>query len=113
MTLLSHLKGVDLHLNPKKSFDEKFHVPIEFDVKTQSHFNDDQAVSSTIECTGGEIKHYTFETLMQRVNLTYIYGTRGFQMRQEENSMLFLERGCEPLFSTHLHIPGILQKLVW
>ena len=52
------------------SFDESFDVPIEFDVKTQSNFNDGRAVSSTIECASGQTKHYTFETLMQRVNLT-------------------------------------------
>ena len=50
------------------AFDEKFDVPIEFDAKTQSTFNDGQAVSSTIKCTSGQIKHYTVETLMQRVN---------------------------------------------
>ena len=46
------------------AFDENFDVLIEFDVKTQSNFNDGQAVSSTIECTCGQIKQYTFETLM-------------------------------------------------
>ena len=58
------------------SFDEIFGVPIDFDVNTQSKFNDGQAVSSTIECTRGQIKHYTFETFMQRVNLTYNYRTK-------------------------------------
>ena len=47
--------------------DEIFDVPIEIDTKIQSNFNDGQAVSSTIECTSGQIKRYTFETLMQRV----------------------------------------------
>ena len=37
------------------AFDENFDVPIEFDVKTQSNFNDGQAVSSTIECASGQI----------------------------------------------------------
>ena len=54
----------------KTTFDENFDVQIEFDVQTQSNFNDGQAVSSTIECTSGQIRHYTLETLMQRVNLT-------------------------------------------
>ena len=58
------------------AFDENFDVPIEFDKKTQSNFNDGQTVSSTIECTSGQIKHYTLETLMQRVNLTYNNGNR-------------------------------------
>ena len=61
-----------------QAFDENFDVPIELDAKTQSNFNDGQAVSSTIECTSGQIEHYTFETLMQRVNLTYNYGPNRF-----------------------------------
>ena len=52
------------------AFDENFEVPIEFDVKTQPNFNDGQGVSSTIEYTSGQNKHYTFETLIQRVNMT-------------------------------------------
>ena len=35
------------------SFDENFDVFIEFDTKTQSNFNDGQAVRSTIECACG------------------------------------------------------------
>ena len=58
------------------AFDENFDVPIEFDTKRESNFNNGQAVSSTFECTRGQIKHYTFGTLMQRVNLTYNYGTK-------------------------------------
>ena len=58
------------------SFDENFDVPIEFDVKTLSNFNDGPTLSSTIECTGGQIKHYNLQTLMQRVNQTYNYGTK-------------------------------------
>ena len=45
-------------------FVENFDVPSEIDVKTQSNFNDGQAVSSTLECCSGQIKYYTFETLM-------------------------------------------------
>ena len=37
------------------AFDEKFDVPIEFGMKTESNFNDGQSVSSTIECTSGQI----------------------------------------------------------
>ena len=78
------------------AFDENFHVPIEFDVKTQSNFNEGQAVSSTIECTSGQIKHYTFETLMQRVNLTYNYGTKEVSNRdRKELPCLLMEGGCE------------------
>ena len=57
------------------SFDEKFGVPTEFDVRTQSNFKDRQAVSSTIEGTSGQIKNHTLETLMHFVNLTYNYRT--------------------------------------
>ena len=78
------------------SFDEYFDVPIEFDVKTQSSFNDGQAVSSTIECTSGQIKHYTFETLMQLVNSTYSYGTEFVSNRnRKEFPCLLMEGGCE------------------
>ena len=78
------------------AFDENFDVPIEFDVKTQSNFNDGQAVSSTIECTSGQIKHCTFETLMQRVNLTYNCGTKQVSNRDRKKlPCLLMEGGCE------------------
>ena len=78
------------------AFDEKFDVPIEFDTKTQSKFNDGEAVSSTIECTSGQIKLYTFETLMQRVNLTYNYGTEEVSNRdRRKRPCLLMEGGCE------------------
>ena len=78
------------------AFDENFHVLIEFDVKTQSNFNDGQAVSSTNECTSGQIKHYTFEMLMQRVNLTYNYGTKEVSNRDRKKlPCLLMEVGCE------------------
>ena len=85
---------------PKKikitAFDENFDVPIEFDVKTQSNFNDGQAVSSTIECTSGQIKHYTFGTLMQRVNLTYNFGTKEVSNKDRKKlPCLLMEGGCE------------------
>ena len=93
------MKCVDLHRNKKINiiaFDQNFDVPIEFDVRTQSNFNDGQAVSSTIECTSGQTKHYTFETLMQRVNLTYIYGTKEVSKKDWEKLPCFLmEGGCE------------------
>ena len=37
------------------SCDENFDVPIEFDVKTQSNFNNDQLVSSTFDCANGQL----------------------------------------------------------
>ena len=75
------------------AFDENFDVPIEFDVKTQSNFNDGQGVSSTIECTSGQIKHYTFETLMQRVNLTYNYGTKEVSNRDRKKLSISIING--------------------
>ena len=94
------MKCVDSHRNPRKikitAFDENFDVPIEFDTKTQSNFNDGQSVSSTIECTSGQIKHYTFETLMQRVNLTYNYGTKEVSNTDRKKlPCLLMEGGCE------------------
>ena len=78
------------------AFDENFDVPIEFDTKTQSNFNDGQSVSSTIECTSGQIKHYTFETLMQRVNLTYNYGNKEVSNKDRKKlPCLLMEGGCE------------------
>ena len=79
---------------PKKikitEVDENFDVPIEFDTKTQSILNDDQGVSSTIVCTSGQNKHYTFGTLMQRVNLTYIYmGPKRFLIGTGKNFHVF------------------------
>ena len=76
------------------AFDENFDVPIDFDVKTQSNFNDGQAVSSTIECTSGQIKPYTFETLMQRVNLTYNYGTKEVSNRDRKKLPYPLMKGA-------------------
>ena len=75
------------------AFDENFDVPIEFDTKTQSNFNDGQAVSSTIECTSGQIKHYTFETLMQRVNLTYNYGTKAVSNKDRKKTSMSFNGG--------------------
>ena len=72
---------------------KNFDVPIEFDTKTQSNFNDGQAVSSTSECTSGQIKHYTFETLMQRVNLTYNYGTKEVSNRYRKKLPCLLMEG--------------------
>ena len=78
------------------AFDENFDVPIEFYTGTQSNFNDGKAVSSTIVCTSGQIKHYTFETLMQRVNLTYDYGTKEVSNRDRKKlPCLLMEGGCE------------------
>ena len=75
---------------------ENFDVPIEFDTKTQSNFNNGQAVTLTIECTSGQIKHYTFETLIERVNLTYNYGTKEVSNRDRKKlACLLMEGGCE------------------
>ena len=78
------------------AFDENFDVPIDFDEETQSNFNDGQAVSSTIECTSGKSKHYTFEALMPRVSLTYKYGTKKVSNRDKKKlPCLLIEGGCE------------------
>ena len=78
------------------SFDEIFDVPIDFDLKTQSNFNDAQAHSSTIKCTSSQIKHYTFETSMQRVNITYNYGIERVSNEDRRKSpCLLTEGGCK------------------
>ena len=78
------------------AFDEIFDVPIEFYVKTQSNFNDGQAVSSTIECTSGQIKHNTFETLMQRINFTYNYETKEVSDKvRKKLPCPLMEGGCK------------------
>ena len=78
------------------SFDENYDVPFDFEVKTQSNFKDGRAVSSKIECIKGQIKHYIFETLMQRVNLTYNYGTKEVSSRDRKKlPCLLMEVGCE------------------
>ena len=90
---------MDLFQKAKKritSFDETFVVPVDFDVKTQPNFNDGQVVSSTIKCTDGQLKHYTFETLKHRVNLTYNYGTK--QISQWDRKIfpcLSMEDSCK------------------
>ena len=93
------MEFVDLHLNKKikiTSFDENFDVPIEFDVKTQSKFIDGQSVSSTIESASGQIKHYSFETLMEHVNLTHNYGTKEVSNRDRKKLLcILMEGGCE------------------
>ena len=79
-----------------RAFDENFDVPIEFDTKTKSNFNYGQAVCSTIDCASAQFKHYTFETLMQRVNLTYNYGTKEVSNRDRKKlPCLLMEGGCE------------------
>ena len=78
------------------SFDENFDVPIEFDVKTLSNFKDGPTVSSTIDSTGGQIKHYNFQTLMQRVNQTYNYGTKEVSNSYRKKfPCLLMESVCE------------------
>ena len=78
------------------AFDENFDVPIEFDTTTQSNFNDGQAVSSTIDCTSGQIKNYTFETLLQRIKSTYNYGTEEvFNRDRKKLPCRSMEGGCE------------------
>ena len=84
------------------------------DSKTQWKFKNDLAVSWTIERARGQIKHYTSETLMQRVNLSYTYGTKEFCNRDKKKLPCFLLGVVErSLLSNHLHLPGILQKTVW
>ena len=82
---------------PKKlkitKFDGNFDVPVDFDVKTQSNFNEDEVVSSTIECTGGQIKSYTFETLMQRVSLSCNNGIKEASIRVRKKVLCFLMEG--------------------
>ena len=78
------------------SIDAFFDVSIEFDLKTQTKFTDGQTVISTIECTSGQVKHYTFKTLMQRVKLIYNYGTKEVSNRdRKKRPCLLMEGGCE------------------
>ena len=78
------------------SLDEIFYLPIECDVKTQSNFNDGQSNSSTIEHANGQMKHYTFETLMHRAILTYNYRTKEVSNRDRKKlPCLLMEGGCE------------------
>ena len=78
------------------SFDENFDVSIELGVKTQSKFNNGQAVSSTIEYNSGQIKQYAIATLMQHVNLTYKYWTKEVLNRDRKKlPCLLMEGACE------------------
>ena len=82
--------------NEITSFDKNLDEPIEFDVKTQSKFNDGQTSSSTVEYTSGQVRQYAFETLLQRVNLTYIYGIKEVSNRvRKKIPCLSREGGCE------------------
>ena len=63
---------------------------------TQSNFNAGQAVSSTIEITSGQIKHCTFETLMQCVKLSYNFETTVVSSGDRKKFPCFwMEGGCE------------------
>ena len=78
------------------SFSENFDAPIEFDTKKQSNFNDGQSVRTTIHCSSGQVQHYTFETFMQRVNLTFDYGTKEVSNPNKQKlPCLLMEGGCE------------------
>ena len=78
------------------SSDENFDVPIENDVRTPSNCNNGQALSSTIECTSGQTKHYTFEMLMQHVSLIYNYGTNEVSNWDRKKLPCLLREGvCE------------------
>ena len=78
------------------SFSENFDAPIEFDTKKQSNFNDGQSVRTTMHCSSGQVQHYTFETFMQRVNLTFDYGTKEVSNpNRQKLPCLLMEGGCE------------------
>ena len=54
------------------------------------------AKPSTIVCTSGQIKHYIFETLMQRLNWTYKCGTKEVSNKDRKKLSCFLmEGGCQ------------------
>ena len=71
------------------SLDEIFDVPIDFDVTTQSKLDAVRTVNSTIECASGQIKHYTFETLKQRINVGYKYEAKEVPIRERKKLPCF------------------------
>ena len=74
----------------------KFWCSHELHVKTESNCNDSQAFSSPTENTSGQIKHYTFETLIQRVILTFILRTKEvFNSDSKKLPCLSMEGCCE------------------
>ena len=97
--------------NKTLSFDENFDVPIELDLKTKSNFNEDQAVSSTIECASSQIRHCTVETLMQPVNLIFSYGTKEVSNRSNFHACKRTVI-ARPLLPTQLCIPGRFRRIV-
>ena len=77
-------------------FDENFDGPIEFEVKTQSNFDDGQAFISTSDWANGQIKNFTFETKMQRVTLTYNYGIKDVSKSDRKKlPCLLMETDCQ------------------
>ena len=90
-TCTENLKKVKITL-----FDKIFDVAIKFDVQTQSYFKNGSAVNSRIERTNGQMGQYSFETLIQRVNLTHNYGTKHVSNRdRKKNPCLLFKWGCE------------------
>ena len=53
-------------------------------------------LAQQLQCNSGQIKHLTFETLMQRVNLTYKNGIKEVSNRDRKKPpCLLMEGGCE------------------
>ena len=91
---------MDLLLNPKKN--QNYNNLWNFWGSHWISFEDTiqmsmkgQPVSSTFECICGQIKRYSFETLMQRVNLTFIYGRKEVSNRDRNKlPCVLMEVGC-------------------
>ena len=77
--------------NKFTSFEKNFDLPIAFNENKQSNFSFGLDTRSTIHCNKGQVKHYTFETFMQRVNLIFSYRTTEvFSPKTERNSHVFI-----------------------
>ena len=62
----------------------------------QSNFNDGKSVHTTIHCSSGQVQHYTLETTLQRINLTFDYGTKEVSNSNRQKLLcLLMEGGCE------------------
>ena len=77
-------------------FEENFDVPVAFNRRKQSKFNSGVETRNTVYCNKGQVKHYTFETFMPRLNLTFTYGTKEVPIKDGKKlPCLLMEGGCE------------------
>ena len=75
------------------SFEEISDVPIAFKRKKQSKFNSGVGGRISVCCNEGQVKNPTFETFIQRLTLTFIYGNKEVSNKNVKERPCFSTEG--------------------